>query len=78
VALKRFSLRPIIAADVKNHEENDWRADVSARAGVEFDNLQVLGRKLQILAEYYNGYSPSGQFYKEKVEYYGLGAHFYF
>lgn len=72
------SLRPIIAADVKNHEENDWRADVSARAGFEFDNLQVLGRKLQILAEYYNGYSPSGQFYKEKVEYYGLGAHFYF
>ncbi|MDO9046913.1 MAG: DUF1207 domain-containing protein [Methylobacter sp.] len=60
------SMRPIIAADVKNHEENNWNYDVSARAGVEFENLQVLGRKLQILAEYYNGFSPSGQFYKEK------------
>lgn len=72
------SMRPIAAVDVKNHEENDWNYDVSARAGVEFENLQVIGRKLQILAEYYNGYSPGGQFYREKIEYIGLGAHFYF
>ncbi len=71
-------LRPVIAADIKNHEENNWNADISARAGVEFDNLQVLGRKLQILAEYYNGYSPSGQFYKDKVQYIGIGAHYHF
>ena len=72
------SMRPIIAADIKNFEENKWNTDVSARAGVEFDNLQVLSRKLQILAEYYNGFSPSGQFYKDKIEYIGVGAHFYF
>jgi len=76
--LELASMRPIIAADVKNHEENDWNYDVSARAGVEFDNLQVLGRKLQIMGEYYNGFSPSGQFYREKVEYFGLGAHYFF
>jgi hypothetical protein len=72
------AMRPIAAVDIKNHEENDWNYDVSARAGVQFENLQVIGRKLQILAEYYNGYSPSGQFYREKIEYIGLGAHFYF
>lgn len=72
------SMRPIMGVDIKNHEENNWNYDVSARAGVEFENLQVLGRKLQILAEYYNGFSPSGQFYKEKVEYIGLGAHYLF
>jgi len=72
------SMRPIVAADIKHYDENNWSTDVSARAGVEFENLQVLGRKLQILAEYYNGYSPSGQFYKEKVEYIGLGAHYHF
>ncbi|MGZ4989620.1 MAG: DUF1207 domain-containing protein, partial [Methylobacter sp.] len=70
--------RPIVAVDVKNHEEDNWNYDVSARAGVQFENLQVIGRKLQILAEYYNGHSPSGQFYREKIEYIGLGAHFYF
>ncbi|MDO9048232.1 MAG: DUF1207 domain-containing protein [Methylobacter sp.] len=72
------SMRPIVAADIKNYDENNWSTDISARAGVEFENLQVLGRKLQILAEYYNGFSPSGQFYKEKVEYIGLGAHYHF
>lgn len=72
------SLRPIIAVDFKNFDENNWSTDISARAGVEFENLQILGRKLQILVEYYNGYSPSGQFYKNKVEYIGLGAHYHF
>ncbi|SJM89303.1 DUF1207 domain-containing protein [Crenothrix polyspora] len=72
------SLRPIVAVDIKNYDENNWSTDISARAGVEFDNLQLLGRKLQVLVEYYNGYSPSGQFYKEKVEYVGLGAHYHF
>lgn len=72
------SMRPIVAADIKHYDENNWSTDVSARAGVEFENLTVLGRKLQILAEYYNGYTPSGQFYKNKVEYIGLGAHYHF
>lgn len=72
------SMRPIIAADIKNYDENNWSTDVSARAGVEFENSKVLGRKLQILAEYYNGFTPSGQFYKDKVEYIGLGAHYHF
>ncbi|MEQ1486007.1 DUF1207 domain-containing protein [Methyloglobulus sp.] len=72
------SMRPIIAVDIKNFQENNWNTDVSARAGVEFENLQVLGRKLQILGEYYNGFTPSGQFYKDKIEYYGVGAHYHF
>jgi len=72
------NMRPIIAADIKNYEENDWSTDISARAGVEFDNLQVMGRKLQVMVEYFNGFTPSGQFYKDKVEYVGLGAHYHF
>lgn len=71
-------VRPIIAADFKNFQENNWSTDVSARAGVEFDNLQVLGRKLQILLEYFNGNSPSGQFLRNNVEYIGVGAHYHF
>ncbi len=71
-------VRPIIAADFKNFQENNWNTDVSARVGVEFDNLQVLGRKLQILLEYFNGNSPSGQFLRNNVEYFGVGAHYHF
>jgi Protein of unknown function (DUF1207) len=71
-------MRPIIAADIKHFDENNWSADISASAGVEFNNLQVLDRKLQILVEYFNGYTPTGQFYKDKMEYIGLGAHYHF
>ena len=76
--IEAYSIRPIAGIDCKNYEENNWNTDVSARAGVEFEKLQVLGRKLQILIEYYKGYSPVGQFYKDKVEYIGLGAHYIF
>ena len=31
-----------------------------------------------VLVHYFNGYSPSGQFYKQKVEYVGLGENFHF
>ena len=69
--------RPIAAVDVKQQEENNWSADVSARAGVEIDGV-LLTRKLQILIEYFSGHSPNGQFYKDKVQYIGLGTHFHF
>jgi hypothetical protein len=72
------AMRPIVAADFKNFEEHNWSTDISARAGVQFDNLHVLDRNLQILVEYFNGHSPSGQFYTQKIEYIGLGAHFHF
>jgi hypothetical protein len=76
--LEFAALRPVVAVDVKNFEENSWNTDVSARAGFEFENLGLGGRKLQLLLEYFNGYSPSGQFYGDKIEYVGLGAHYLF
>jgi len=33
---------------------------------------------LLLLLEYFNGHSPNGQFYKDRVEYIGLGTHFHF
>jgi uncharacterized protein DUF1207 len=69
--------RPIAAIDVQHREENGWTADVSARAGIEIDGV-LLTRKLQILLEYFGGHSPNGQFYRDKVQYLGLGTHFHF
>jgi hypothetical protein len=71
-------IRPVAALDVQNHQENGWRADVSARAGIQFESLRVLGRNLQLLVHYFNGYSPNGQFYKQTIEHVGLGVHFHF
>jgi hypothetical protein len=38
----------------------------------------LLTRKLQILLEYFSDHSPNGQFYKDKVQYFGLGTLFHF
>jgi Protein of unknown function (DUF1207) len=45
--------------------------------GVQFEKLPLFDRKIQLLLEYWNGYSPNGQFSREKIEYVGLGIHFY-
>jgi hypothetical protein len=73
------ALRPVAAVDLQYHEENDWDANVSVRAGFQFENPDFVSRKLQILLEYYNGSSPNGQFYaRDDVEYIGLGFHFFY
>lgn len=71
-------VRPVIAVDLQSREENNWSLDVSTRGGIQLENVRVLERNLQILVEYFNGNSPDGQFYKRRVEYIGLGAHFHF
>lgn len=72
------SMRPIVAVDLKNHQQNDWNADVSARAGVQMDHFQAFGRKLLFLVEYFHGNSPTGQFFRQRVDYLGIGAHYHF
>lgn len=69
--------RPIVAVDVQQREENAWHTDLSVRAGVQFDGV-LASRHFQILLEYFRGHSPNGQFYRDKVDYFGLGAHFHF
>ena len=70
-------IRPIAGVDVQMREENDYGADISARAGLQFDGI-LLSRNMQVLLEYFHGHSPNGQFFKERVDYLGLGVHFHF
>jgi hypothetical protein len=72
------SIRPIAAVDIKNHEQNNWNADVSARAGIQLERFQSFGRRLQFLVEYFHGNSPTGQFLRQRVDYLGIGAHYHF
>jgi Protein of unknown function (DUF1207) len=71
-------IRPVAAVDLQTREENKWTLDLSVRGGLQFENVRVLERNLQLLVEYFQGNSPDGQFYKRRVEYLGLGAHFHF
>jgi hypothetical protein len=72
------TVRPVAAVDVQNYQQNGWRADVSVRAGLAFESLKVLDRKLVLLFEYFSGNSPNGQFSRNRIEYTGAGLHFYY
>jgi len=71
-------LRPVAAVDLQHDQQHDWEADVSARAGVQVELPDMANHILQILVEYYNGHSPHGQFFADRVDFVGIGAHFYY
>lgn len=74
---KEGAWRPIAAVDIQHRQENDWHTDFSLRAGVQHDGV-LATRKVQLMLEYFRGFSPNGQFYERKIDYFGLGAHFHF
>ena len=71
--------RFLAATDVKSSDEHDWKPSVSARAGLEYDRAKGTdpqGRRWGLFAEYYEGPSPYGQFFRKRVTYGGIGIHF--
>ena len=66
--------RPIVGVDMKSFEEHNWSIDTSVKAGLEFGHPNPGQRRLRLMAEWYKGFDPHGQFYNNKVEYYGLGV----
>lgn len=77
-ALLHGHVRPVAAIDIQNRQENRWSTDISLRAGLAFESFQVLDRRLMLLFEYFNGNSPNGQFYRNRVEYLGVGLHLFY
>jgi len=69
-----WNARPIVGVDMKNLEEHNWAFDTSVKAGLEFGHPNPGHRRLRLMAEWYKGYNPHGQFYLNKVEYYGMGV----
>jgi hypothetical protein len=66
--------RPIAGVDMKSFEEHNWTIDTSVKAGLEFGHPNPGQRRLRIMAEWYKGFDPRGQFYNNKVKYYGMGV----
>ncbi len=64
--------RPIAGVDMKSFDEHDWAVDTSVKAGLEFGNPNPGQRRLRLMADWYRGFDPRGQFYNNKVDYYGI------
>jgi opacity protein-like surface antigen len=71
-------VRPIAYVDVQVNERSHWRVAKSVMAGLQFENARIGDRKLQVLAEYFSGPSPNGQFYTRNTEWIGVGVHLYY
>ena len=69
-----FNGRPIVGVDMKSLEEHNWAIDTSVKAGLEFGHPNPGQRRLRVMAEWYKGFDPRGQFYINKIEYYGMGV----
>jgi hypothetical protein len=71
-------VRPVAYADFQANERSNWRVTSSIMTGLQFENARIGDRKLQVLAEYFGGPSPNGQFYTQNTEWFGLGVHLYY
>lgn len=71
-------LRPVAYGDFQCNERTNWQVGNSIMAGVQFENARIGDRQVQLLAEYYVGPSPDGQFYTQRASWYGIGVHLYF
>jgi hypothetical protein len=71
--------RVVAGADVKVVNDSTWRTGVSLRAGFEVGRPResdLSGRRWSILAEFYDGPSPYGQFHRSSIRLTGVGFHF--
>lgn len=72
------TLSPVLAVDIKNKQESEWKSDVTLRFGVQIVNEKTVWNKVHLLLEYFNGRSSHGQFYERQLQNVSLGMHFYF
>jgi hypothetical protein len=71
-------VRPVAYADFQANARSNWRVASSVMAGLQFENARIGDRRVQVLAEYFSGPSPNGQFYTQNTEWFGLGVHLYY
>jgi hypothetical protein len=72
------SARLVAGLDLKWFEETDWRVGASFKVGLEFGRHHPERRGITVLAEFYDGFSPFGQFYRDDVKAWGLAMQFDF
>jgi hypothetical protein len=78
IAFLSGAVTPICYADFQSNERSQWAIAQSIMAGLRFENARIGNRQLQLLAQYFAGPSPDGQFYTQHSHWFGIGLHFYF
>ena len=71
-------VRPVAYVDAQANGRSNWKVARSVLAGLQFEDARIGDRKLQVMAEYFAGPSPNGQFFTQNTEWVGLGIHLYY
>jgi Protein of unknown function (DUF1207) len=70
------AFRLAVGFDVKHFEEHNFAPDRSLKAGIVLGDYS---NEVQLMLEFFEGYSPHGQqFFAEKITYFGFGTSFRF
>lgn len=64
--------------DVQAMEEHDWSTDISVKLGLQLQRPNPSNRRIRLLLEGFKGHSPYGQFFRDRIAYYGIGLFFGF
>ena len=75
--LNRLVVTPVLSGDFKSHEELSWIINTNVLGGFEWSRTGSR-RRFRIMATYFHGHNPYGQFYNQKLESIGVGAYFTF
>lgn len=70
--------KPLGGIDIKLNQEQDWEPNTSLKIGIQYGNGESCSRYVRVMAEFYDGYIPFGQFFDDKMQTYGLGFSFGF
>jgi len=70
--------RLVGGSDLRAVEEQNWRVARSLKIGLELGEADPGRRRVRLLAEYYVGPSPFGQFFQTDIRYVGAGLYFGF
>lgn len=65
----------VAAADWQSKQEQGWRLNRSYQLGLAFHRGD---RQVRLMLEHFQGFSPNGQFYRDRLRYSGLGIYFDF
>ncbi|MGM0453919.1 MAG: DUF1207 domain-containing protein [Thermodesulfobacteriota bacterium] len=68
----------LFGLDVKGFQQLSWTPAYSVKAGLNFKDLGRPDRNIKVLAEFYDGFVPFGQFYDYEMTSYGIGFYFGF
>jgi len=69
---KQLFGQTFFAVHIRNYQDVGYALDTTCAFGYEWGKVHGIGRKIRLFAEYHHGFSPEGQFSRERTNYFGL------